>query len=731
MWFEYIWIALTAIAVISNNSVSHAQSQNTSESQITNLRNDEVQKVQKLHDISNTKHITQIINNGNKINTETLFGDIIANSMNNFLPFSNVNANCTRDGQQYMNGLNNQTLWAVKMYASSSKYPGPISSGNVNELGYFDQCMRVSSKRLGIYGAYAIANVRFHLSGDNKPPEPLSQLDIIKADWERSKGDASASVPENLLWALCFPDSCTNEDIRISVDRALTPAFQARNISVNVAVPPLMYTSKSTTLKYTNTVLVIYGIFIVGIGLMVAGTFYELFADHSKPEKSTFVGKCLRSYSMITNMRNLLEDPKTKDFAVTNGLKTMGIISVIIGHRVALNLGVPSFDPEHSEHIFTDFWWSFLKSPVAVEIFFIVSGFFTYVLIEERLRSGKSLKFMFLIIYRIIRIFPTYITVIVIFAFVLPFMGDGPLWKLIVYPEAEFCRKNWWTNLLFINNYVHSNEMCMVHAWYLACDMHFFIIGIFLTYIIWRWNKAGVCIYGVLFALSIYIPAKSIYDNKQWGVMPYFHGNIKNLRTTEHFQKIYIKSHHRITTYLVGLAAAFIYLQIKQSKIKFSVKNRTIGFMICLLLHIICYIVTGYLYLPGLTYNPWNHIIYFTFQRIIYSLTISYLLVVSSLSNFGFISSFIECKLFTVISRLSYVLYLTHFIVQLQSIGEIRQPKFGNFWTLYWEINADLMTALSYSILFNLIVEAPCRKIFKELMSIFLKAEKPSDSTDS
>jgi len=125
-------------------------------------------------------------------------------------------------------------------------------------------------------------------------------------------------------------------------------------------------------------------------------------------------------------MRNLTEDPKTKDFAVTNGLKTLGIISVIIGHRVALNLGIPSSDPEYSERvwetifffliidfrrfyyvfilkIFTDFWWSFLKSPVAVEIFFIISGFFTYVVVEERLRNGKPLKFIFLMIYRIIR----------------------------------------------------------------------------------------------------------------------------------------------------------------------------------------------------------------------------------------------------------------------------------------------------------------------------------------
>jgi len=54
--------------------------------------------------------------------------------------------------------------------------------------------------------------------------------------------------------------------------------------------------------------------------------------------------------------------------------------------------------------------------------------------------------------------------------------------------------------------------------------MHFFIVGVFLTYIVWRWNKAGVFVYGVLFAISMYIPAKSIYDDKQWGVMPYFHG---------------------------------------------------------------------------------------------------------------------------------------------------------------------------------------------------------------
>lgn len=80
------------------------------------------------------------------------------------------------------------TLNFCTVYTSSSKYPGSILSGDVNELGYFDQCIRVSSKRLGIQGAYAIANVRFHiLSADDEPSEPLNQLDIVEADRERSK----------------------------------------------------------------------------------------------------------------------------------------------------------------------------------------------------------------------------------------------------------------------------------------------------------------------------------------------------------------------------------------------------------------------------------------------------------------------------------------------------------------------------------------------------------------
>lgn len=62
-------------------------------------------------------------------------------------------------------------------------------------------------------------------------------------------------------------------------------------------------------------------------------------------------------------------------------------------------------------------------------------------------------------VYFPIRIFPVYGTLIVTYIFILPYLNDGPYWRMIIYRESERCVKNWWTNALFINNYVNTDEL--------------------------------------------------------------------------------------------------------------------------------------------------------------------------------------------------------------------------------------------------------------------------------
>lgn len=43
-------------------------------------------------------------------------------------------------------------------------------------------------------------------------------------------------------------------------------------------------------------------------------------------------------------------------------------------------------------------------------------------------------------------------------SFVLLHLANGPLWKHMMVQESENCRENWWTNIMFINNYVNADR---------------------------------------------------------------------------------------------------------------------------------------------------------------------------------------------------------------------------------------------------------------------------------
>lgn len=60
------------------------------------------------------------------------------------------------------------------------------------------------------------------------------------------------------------------------------------------------------------------------------------------------------------------------------------------------------------------------------------------------------------------RIVPTFGVVIIFCTFVLPLLGSGPQWNLVVNTHADNCKTNWWLNLLFIHNYFGFSKMVCV-----------------------------------------------------------------------------------------------------------------------------------------------------------------------------------------------------------------------------------------------------------------------------
>ena len=117
-----------------------------------------------------------------------------------------------------------------------------------------------------------------------------------------------------------------------------------------------------------------------------------------------------------------------------------------------------------------------------------------------------------------IRLTPVYAVILGFIATLLAYGGASPNWQNVRY-ASEGCRWNWWSHLLYVNNYIwvkpeleasslsyallsmnvsiilitlYYRLQCMGETWYLACDMQMFLISPLFIYLLWRWRKIGI-----------------------------------------------------------------------------------------------------------------------------------------------------------------------------------------------------------------------------------------------
>lgn len=57
------------------------------------------------------------------------------------------------------------------------------------------------------------------------------------------------------------------------------------------------------------------------------------------------------------------------------------------------------------------------------------------------------------------RLAPSLAGAVLISATLIRYMGSGPKWNIIVTKFEGFCTENWWSALLFIQNYVNFDRM--------------------------------------------------------------------------------------------------------------------------------------------------------------------------------------------------------------------------------------------------------------------------------
>lgn len=162
---------------------------------------------------------------------------------------------------------------------------------------------------------------------------------------------------------------------------------------------------------------------------------------------------------------------------------------------------------------------------------------------------------------------PVYMFCILFHATWLVRLHDGPVWLHTVGPEQAHCRNSWWTNMLYVNNYVTTSEPCFQHGWYLAADFQLFIVGVLVHVILWRFPIVTKPLLSAAVAVAFVIPAVITYAGRFEGVFMATPESQRYLQWYDRqYRNIYIPAYTNAGSFVCGTIGGIVYSTAKRER---------------------------------------------------------------------------------------------------------------------------------------------------------------------
>ncbi|WAR11329.1 NRF6-like protein [Mya arenaria] len=364
-----------------------------------------------------------------------------------------VSPGCSNDLLLLLHGLMGREAWALTVLDAFGKPDSGIMQGRIWFPGGFDECQGVNTS---VY---------------NNATETTDQFTgkYCRLDIPTGVASFDPAAESKIRVGLCVSGRCNVADLTKLIEAVPHKPTVDTGISngKNAFVPhdqkndlPTVYTVKAD--KHVN------------IG---KSSIEPVSQQHSYGTME----RILLAFSVYSNGVKILNtDQREGSLGALNGIRFLSMAWVILGHTLAFAIGLDAnlfqFAYEQESYVY---FCAIMYATVSVDSFFTLSGVLVaYLTLRELKKVGgaKRLNWLMFYFHRFWRLTPPYMLVLMFGTVLSPYLIMGPL-RLTNDIMGE-CRKNWWTNLLYINNYVELDHwVCMGWSWYLANDMQFYIIS--------------------------------------------------------------------------------------------------------------------------------------------------------------------------------------------------------------------------------------------------------------
>ena len=582
-------------------------------------------------------------------------------------------------------------------------------------------------------------------------------------------------IGERSYLSICGPSICTIEDYYkiLGSLNFLPEAYKAEEASAppyNILFPEDFIHENYNNLDSRAIVMVIVCL-LIGLACVV-GTTLDVFTtkvnkkteeakalvsaeETQKPDFSTYMSsdnflKALLCFSVYTNFKKLVTSRSSEKTGeknrldLLNGVRVMSLCWVIMGHTFLMrNL----FFPVYNYYDIADYF-GYKKTALvyggfyAVDTFFWISGLLMAYFFVELLARKDGLKvqeFAMTYLHRFIRLLPTYaFCLFFIWAFT-KYMGYGPVW-LNGDALTGDCSDYWWTNLMFLNNFIPdgNGNGCIGWSWYLANDMQFFMISPVILYF---HHKASRWVgWGSISGLIVLNILSGVFISRHYDF------SVGGPPSETQFQQLYTKPYGRCGAYAIGIACGLV-LHSKHfweknkehydrfaSLIARAFDNWMVRWVVyamgAALINIFIFLqhsawkdYTSYLEEGESPHDDWEHhnrYLWFGFYRILFILGLSCILLPILLGHGTLVFKFLSASVWTPLARISFATYLIHYMILYIIFGSLKTGYYLCDANLFTDVLTACICSFAAGLPISLMVESP----FMGLERILLPSKK-------
>ncbi|KAL5292654.1 hypothetical protein ACFFRR_011434 [Megaselia abdita] len=603
---------------------------------------------------------------------------------------------------------------SFEVFDSWGKIPSGITYGHLMDLGNYQQCIHIDFNT-----ASALTGTETNISGKYCQAKiPIDEIiKLVKTrnalldSYTRGHVEGPAmDPPMGIGIGICIPKVCNKKKIASILTNALN--------GVKVSVNNCGTIEKPDFEAIDYVAACVFG--VIGL-LLILSTFYDLYTEKLNiPRNESFL-----AFSIIHNSHKLFAintKPNPNSINCLHGIRSLSMVWVIYGHAIVWYLLFPILNLRTvDDWKRTPFALALETGVISVDTFFFISGLLVaWIGLKELQKNNGRINVIMMYVHRLFRLIPL-IGIIILFTLsLLKYCGAGPNWPTFLITQTYPCEKTWWRTLLFIQNY-GNDLLCVPQSWYLAVDMQLYLISPLILLGLYKWGKKFIPVLVVASALSIGCVYATYIKYDFTDVLSI------NDMDNDRSNKTYVVTHTRYTIWLMGVAFGYILTQFKNKEVRIPFLYNMLGWSAA--------IATVF----SVVFGPYNSqqvgyvstaaeaATYDVFSRVGWGLALSWIIFACHHGYGGVINDFLSHPVWQVISKLSFCMYMSHFLVQIVIYGNVQTSLYfsdfesmGKFWISFgFSIMASIVLVLA--------CEAPVIALEKILFS---RNSKKSDKKE-